>query len=193
MPENRCKRFLAILVAGLLHVGLILLGLALSSRMHERATVEPTMTAYFFDERPRLPLATSPVTPARTRAAQRLPQSRLKTISPPAMRPEEPQESPISAAPRIDWADQTKHAAEDALARREADGRLRSFGFPKFSESGRLPRRGHVLGDVEHFEGGETIEWIDNRCYYTNREIADFANAMGPGPKKLWLPVCKPR
>jgi hypothetical protein len=192
MRENLRKRFVAILVAGLLHGGLILFGFALSSRMQEHETVEP-MTAYFFDEQSKLPLATSPITPARTRALQRPPQSRLKPVSPPAVRPEEPGESPIPDAPRIDWAEQAQHAAEDALARREADGRLRSFGFPQFSEPGRSPRKGHVLGDVEHFEGGETIDWINNRCYYTNRGIADFASEMGPGPKRLWLPVCKHR
>ena len=191
MPENLRKRVVAILLVGLLHVGLIFFGLNVRSRTHERVTDGSTMTLYFFEERPRLPSAKLPATPAGIRAAQRPPESRLTTISP-LVQPEEPEENAISAAPRIDWAEQAKHAAEDALARRDADSRLRSFDFPKFSEPKRSPQ-GHVLGDVERFEGGETIDWINNRCYYTNRPIADFARDMGPGVKELALPVCKHR
>ena len=191
MREKLLKRFAAILVAGLLHASLIFFALTAGSRLHERVTAAgPTMTVYFFDARPQRPPATSPVTATRTRAAPSSPERRSEAITLPPDVP--PAEMPSSAAPRIDWAEQAQHAAENALVRREAESRLRSFGLPKFSVHDKLSRE-HVLGDVEQFEGGETIEWINNRCYYTNRGIADFANEFGPGPKNLWLPVCKHR
>jgi hypothetical protein len=27
----------------------------------------------------------------------------------------------------------------------------------------------HKAGDTEHFDGGEVITWVNERCYYTNR------------------------
>ena len=44
----------------------------------------------------------------------------------------------------------------------------------------------HKAGDTEHFEGGEVITWVNERCYYSNR----------PGPMTFGgasQKVCKTR
>jgi hypothetical protein len=66
----------------------------------------------------------------------------------------------------------------------------RSFDFPK----GMVPppqRRDHGYSDVERVEGGETIMWMSPRCYYSSREIADFAAHKGPGPPPMQRKICK--
>jgi hypothetical protein len=54
---------------------------------------------------------------------------------------------------------------------------------------GPLPpkRSGHKLGDSEHFEGGVIIDWVNNRCYYSNQNapIAAFGPAL-----RLQIPTC---
>jgi len=98
-------------------------------------------------------------------------------------------------APPVDWSDQARRASEATLARQDKDRALRAFDFPKGLGPPPAQRSEHVYGDIEHFEGGETIMWVNSRCYYTNRPLADFAAHMGPGPPPMAADqrVCKPR
>ncbi len=79
-----------------------------------------------------------------------------------------------------------KQIARDALVARS---RERLSGHPKGMDLPSQPeRREHRNGDTEHYVG-ETITWIDERCYYST------APRVGPdaGPLTLALPICKKR
>jgi len=43
------------------------------------------------------------------------------------------------------------------------------------------------LGDSQHFEGGVIIDWVNNRCYYSNQNapVAAFGPAL-----RLQIPTC---
>jgi hypothetical protein len=95
---------------------------------------------------------------------------------------------PVSnSAPEVDWvAERQREVAR--IVERDAAQRAR----PKIGQHPRgmeLPHEEfeHKAGVVEHYEGGETIEWINDRCYYTTKQAAV------PNPFGLMLPVCKPR
>ncbi len=102
---------------------------------------------------------------------------------------------PSSSQPTlsIDWAAEAARAAGAAVDRLAAEvtaqGSRRQFsGHPKAMDLPPPESREHKLGDVERFEGGETIEWINSRCYYTT------AIPVGPSDYfNLLKPICKKR
>ncbi|HEY6927219.1 MAG TPA: hypothetical protein VI653_27330, partial [Steroidobacteraceae bacterium] len=158
MRERLGTRSTALLVVALVHVGL--LGTLTFSNFSRRgaATSERTLTVTYFDE-------SQPPTPGPSRETQHhRPQAsrrRVPVETAPIQSP--PPENAITAAP-IDWSDEARRASEAALAHQEKDRALRSFDFPK-GMGPPLARRGeHVYGDIEHFDGGESIMWINSRC-----------------------------
>ncbi len=66
--------------------------------------------------------------------------------------------------------------ARDALvaqSAREARGASEGHGVAAAGD-----QREHRLGDTEHYEGGETITWINSRCYYSTL-CATWGRARG--------------
>jgi hypothetical protein len=95
--------------------------------------------------------------------------------------------APISIPP-IDWAAEAERAARDVVARQSEGDSLRSLdAHPEGMDLPPPDQRGHHLGDTEHLEGGEIIDWVNDKCYYTKMP------PPGPdlGPLRLMLPVCK--
>lgn len=95
---------------------------------------------------------------------------------------------PVSdSEPHTDWIDERRREVANVLAR-EASGAARpTLGQPPKGMA--LPHEPfeHRAGLIEQREGGGTIEWINDRCYYTTRPAAT------PNPFGLMLPTCKPR
>jgi hypothetical protein len=93
--------------------------------------------------------------------------------------------------PPIDWYAEGQRAARNAFpdnAKLSPEGSLDSA--PKAMELPDLSNRPHQRGDTEHFEGGESITWLDERCYITNRPVPPPTMA---GEFQMQRPVCKVR
>jgi len=94
---------------------------------------------------------------------------------------------PVSdSVPRVDWVGERQREVLAMVERQSAGPTLPKLGqHPKGMD---LPHEQfeHKAGVVEHREGGETIEWINDRCYYSNKPPR-------PNYTGLMLPVCKPR
>jgi hypothetical protein len=112
----------------------------------------------------------------------------ISTLPLPEIDPSASGSPPVSdSAPRVDWIDErhrTVAAMADRAAAQAAQARI---GQPPKGMD--LPRDvfEHKAGVIEHRDGGETIQWINDRCYYTNKRPPG-ENAFG-----LLLPTCKPR
>ena len=98
-----------------------------------------------------------------------------------------PEHSTAITVPPIDWY------AEGARSAREVfKDQLRETPEPSLDSKPQalvLPDRSnlpHKAGDTEHFEGGEVITWVNERCYYSNRPSAI---SFGGASQK----VCKTR
>jgi hypothetical protein len=95
---------------------------------------------------------------------------------------------PVSdSVPRVDWIDERRRTVANMVAREASEAARPKIGQPARGMD--LPHEAfeHKAGVIEHREGGETIEWINDRCYYTT------AQAAIPNPLGLMLPTCKPR
>jgi len=93
--------------------------------------------------------------------------------------------------PSVDWYAEGQRAARNAFpdnAKVKPETSLDSE--PKAMELPDLSNRPHKRGDTEHFEGGETITWLDERCYVSNRPVPPPTMA---GEFQMARPVCKVR
>ncbi len=95
---------------------------------------------------------------------------------------------PVSdSVPRVDWIDERRREVDNVVERQAADAALPKIG--QHAKAMDLPHEAfeHKAGVIEHDVGGETIEWINDRCYYTSK-APGVPNYFG-----LMLPTCKPR
>lgn len=111
-------------------------------------------------------------------------------VPPPAIIPPEPGPSTAITVPPIDWyaegARSARRVFPDAVQvkpDRSLDSEPEAMALPDVS---REPRK---RGDSERYEGGETITWINERCYYRADPLPDISGA----PPRLKLPTCKNR
>jgi hypothetical protein len=161
---------------------------------------EPTMRLTFFDE----PLQTSSPKAhpdASHTKGGRNPKSEARSASP--TRLDVPADvsaaAPQVVAPGVDWMAEAQRAAQDYISHTTRgdslhlpDGRSTGVGFL------RSQARDHQLGDTDHFDGGEIIDWINDRCYYSNRDpngnLPPMHAVTGLAPSYLTgKPICKPR
>ena len=95
---------------------------------------------------------------------------------------------PVSdSVPHVDWFGERQREVAAVVERQNtAAARPRIGQHPRGMD---LPHEEfeHKAGVTEHYAGGETIEWINDRCYYTNKQPV-IPNYFG-----MMLPVCKPR
>jgi hypothetical protein len=144
---------------------------------------EPKTILYFLD--PPLPIkrpAASKPVPLRPRF------SRPRDAPTPNNAITLPEASP-DAQPPIDWETEAARAVQDAVARQMAKESLRSLARPQEGMGPPPPKSArHKLGDSERLEGGEVIDWVDDRCYYSNQPPP--GPTMGPG--RLQLKICRP-
>jgi hypothetical protein len=89
---------------------------------------------------------------------------------------------------RIDWDAEAGRVASDVVRRMDQGGKLRSFD-EQAAGMGPLPPKPsrHELGDGLHLEGGVIIDWVNQRCYYSNQDA--HVDAFGPA-LRLQLPTC---
>jgi hypothetical protein len=166
MPARRSHavRITALALAGA--VNLLFLSLWLFSRVHPVS--EAAIAAMIW--------ITAPLPP---RPSSRPPaQRKLRALS--SLRPPMPIAQPPAPAPDttitvppIDWyaegARSARNAFKDEMREKPApslDSKPQVLVLPDKSN---MP---HKAGDTEHFEGGEVITWVNERCYYTNRPAA---------------------
>jgi len=91
----------------------------------------------------------------------------------------------------IDWDAEASRVAKDAARRIGEEKKLRSLDQHPAGMGPPPPKSSrYELGDSEHFEGGVIIDWVNNRCYYSNQNapIAAFGPAL-----RLQLPICTGR
>ena len=89
----------------------------------------------------------------------------------------------------IDWDAEARRVARDVARRKREEEKFRSLDHHPAGMGPLLPKpSGHKLGDSEHFAGGEIIDWINSRCYYSNQNAP--TPALGPA-LRLQIPVCK--
>ena len=91
----------------------------------------------------------------------------------------------------IDWDAEASRVARDAAVRMGDEKKLRALDQHPAGMAPPPPKDSlRRLGDSEHYEGGVIIDWISNRCYYSNQDapIAAFGQAL-----RLQLPTCTGR
>lgn len=95
--------------------------------------------------------------------------------------------------PPIDWMAEAKRAAGDILAREDRQASRRALGvIPKGLDLPRARDQGPHRGETDRFDDGETITWISDRCYYTNRDPAHLPVFITGLQRPLPHPICKP-
>ena len=100
-----------------------------------------------------------------------------------------PPETEASDA-RIDWNQEAARVAGDVVSRMNDEVKYRALDQPPKGlatppESPRVKS-----GTSERFEGGVIIDWISERCYYSNQDA--HVPAFGQG-LRLQLPTCTGR
>lgn len=89
----------------------------------------------------------------------------------------------------IDWDAEASRVASDAVRRMDDEKKYRALDQHPAGMGPPPPKSSrHQLGDSQRFEGGVIIDWINDRCYYSNQDapIAAFGPAL-----RLQLPTCK--
>ncbi len=107
--------------------------------------------------------------------------------------------TPLASAPGVDWMAEGQRVAQDYFMRATRGGS--PLPLDGASTGPRLLRSrapDHRLGDTEHFDGGEIIDWINDRCYYSNRDrdgnLPPMHAVTGLAPLyPTGTPICKPR
>jgi hypothetical protein len=95
---------------------------------------------------------------------------------------------PVSdSVPQVDWIDERRREVTNVLVREAASATRPKIGQPRRGMDLPHERFEHRAGVIEREAGGETIEWSNDRCYYTTRAPTT------PNPFGLMLPTCKPR
>lgn len=165
---------------------------------------EPIMRLTFFDA-PRQ--STAPKAPPQaSHGARRTGRRNSKLqfpINAPPIGPDVPAEvspaTPQVLAPGVDWMAEGQRIAQDYISRTSRRDSLRSLDGtgtgPRLLRSLALV---HRLGVTEHFDGGEVIDWVNDRCYYSNRDpdgnLPPMHGVTGLPPAYLTgRPICKPR
>lgn len=95
---------------------------------------------------------------------------------------------PVSdSVPEVDWIDERRREVENVVARQAGEAAARSnVGKRVEGIASRGPGFEHKAGVVERSSGGRTIEWVNDRCYYSTERDA-IRNPFG-----LMLRTCKP-
>ena len=191
---NLRSRSTIVVAIGVMHACVLVVLTSHQNPVSRRSsTDEPApMLLTFFDE------------PVKESAALETGPSAARTVGPVAERrvdaaaagssqltPSPSADTSISTAPLPpDWGAEAERAAREELSREQQQDSLRSLaGHPKGMDLPPPRHRPHQLGDTEHFEGGEIIDWINDRCYYSNRD----PTGLPWQPGQLMMPVCKPR
>ena len=91
--------------------------------------------------------------------------------------------------PPIDWYAEGQRAARNAFPDNAQVKPDTQDSAPKVQEPG-LSSVPHKAGDSERIEGGETITWINETCYISNRPVPPPTMA---GEFQMLRPVCKVR
>jgi hypothetical protein len=205
IPRRRLgSRSISVLVIFLGHLGIVVWLNRVPVASHITVEDAPTMRLTFFDEPPRTSRPQSHPTHARSNNSKGSPnsKSRARTKASPAtlnVTADASAAAPQLPAPRVDWAAEAQRTAQDYISRTTHDDSIRSLDShgtgPRVLRS---PARGHLFGDTEHFDGGEIIDWIDERCYYGNRDpngnLPPMHGVTGLAPAYLTgIPICKPR
>lgn len=177
--RNYSPRIAVLIVIVLGHAGLlVILGSTLGPKRKQTVipNQEPFLVTFIDDRHPA---------PRNSRANI---SKQLRPLSPFQNRPEEIALSTApSPVPPIDWVEEAERAAREAVAHQMAKESSPSFGaFPK--GMGPPPPNSHKAGDTEHFEGGGTKTWINDRCYIADQRL------LGPEPGQTpFVRVCTPR
>jgi hypothetical protein len=185
MPARRpLVRATALALAGA--VNLLFLLLLLSSR--HRPPVEQIATAMIWlTSPPREVLSVPPPGQSQSERAEQLPSPIVES---PASEPVTAITLPPGAIPPIDWHREAEIAVRNAVPeivrlnpKPSLDSKPKALVLP---DRANMPPK---AGDVWHREGGETITWISETCYISNKPPSILFNPV-PG---LMLPTCKVR
>ena len=143
-------------------VNLLFLSLWLLSRAH--VAPEAAITAMIWITTPLAP-RTSPKTTSEQKS--RTPFARTP---PPVVEASAPVPGTAITVPPIDWYAESARAARNAFSDEvrekpapSLDSKPVALVLPDKS------KQPHKAGDTEHFEGGEVITWLNERCYVSNR------------------------
>jgi hypothetical protein len=90
----------------------------------------------------------------------------------------------------IDWDAEATRVARDAARSMGEEKKLRSLDQAPVGMGPPPKVSGDKSGVSEHFEGGVIIDWISNKCYYSNQD--EHIDAFGPA-LRLKLPTCTGR
>jgi hypothetical protein len=110
------------------------------------------------------------------------------TVPPPPALTIVPLDSPtVDAGPAVDWTSEAQRVAQERVAKGDPNDRFRSFlKHPQGIETPPIDTNHHAAGESQHYEGGEVITWLNDRCYYTSKGTPDPHSGM-PTTQK----VCK--
>lgn len=180
------SRMAILAIACLGHLGLILLlarGIDVVHRRGPASEAEPLLMVLLESlvqpepqPRPTGPPVLSPPT-----AISPIPLPEIDAPSDSAISP------PVSdSVPWVDWVGERQREVATVIERQKGRAPGPKIGQPPKGMDLPHEQFEHRAGVVEQYEGGETIEWINDTCYYTNRPLS-------PNPFGLMLPVCKPR
>lgn len=186
MTAQARSRTVILGIACLGHVGLILLlsrGIDVVRRRAPEREPEPLLMVLLESLiRPEpQPRPAGPPVLAPPSAISPIPLPEINAPSDSALAP------PVSdSVPSVDWVGERQREVLAMVEQQSADAtRPKPGQHPKGMD---LPHEQfeHKAGVIEHDAGGRTIEWINDRCYYTNKPPS-------PNYTGLMLPVCKPR
>lgn len=179
---RRCALLCVILSAHLLLFSLI----TVSHDSRDARRPEEASELQFFVELPR---------PIDTQSSTNSPSDRRISTFAPSFRSRAARDNTITLLPEIegtdsliDWDSEASRVARDAARRMSEEEQLRSLDHHPAGMDPPPPKSSrHKLGDSEHFEGGVIIDWIDQRCYYSNQNapVDAFGQAL-----RLQIPVC---
>jgi hypothetical protein len=205
IPRERLgSRSIFVLLICLVHLGIIAWFDRSPATSSASVEDEPTLHLTFFDEPLRTdpPNAHSVASHSANNKGSRNSKAALRTEASPT-RLDVPADMSAAApqilAPEVDWIAEGQRTAQDYISRTTRADSLRALDRP--STGPRLlrsPSRVHQLGDTDHFDGGEIIDWINDRCYYSNRDpsgnLPPMHGVTGLAPAYLTgEPICKPR
>jgi len=86
-----------------------------------------------------------------------------------------PEPSNAITAPNIIWDAEAEAAVRQQTNSEETEKRRRNLAGPSNSQldwakhNARLVPDHHEMGDTEHGPGGQVINWVNNKCYWTTR------------------------
>jgi hypothetical protein len=154
---------------------------------HTSESPEPVAPSMIWMSMP-VPVQPTPVPPPPDQPRSRAP-ARDRLPAPIVVSPS-PEQSTAITLPRIDWYAESARAARKAFPdNAQVKPDTSQDSKPKDQGPG-LSSAPHKAGDSERRDGGETITWINETCYISNRPVAPPTMA---GEFQMLRPVCKVR